>query len=121
MKATPGGTYSEVGVFLKREVRTQLQGTTILRRSSSQGVDRGSSRRDCAITTATGGQQPGGWANVETLIGQSQGRMVEGVVGVGTHFQVNPFREVEGFAQSKVGLFEAGAGELITVLVSKGS
>jgi hypothetical protein len=53
-----------------------------LRRSSSQGVDRGSSRRDCATTTATGGQQPGGWANVETLIGQSQGRMVEGVVGL---------------------------------------
>ena len=108
-------------MLLKREVRTQLEGTTILRRSSSQGVDCGSSRRNCAITTTTGGQQPGGWANVETLIGQSQGRMVEGVVGVGTHFQVNPFREVEGFAQSKVGLFEAGAGELITVLVSKSS
>jgi hypothetical protein len=47
--------------------------------------------------------------------------MVEGVVGVGTHFQVNPFREVEGLAQSKVDLFEAWAGELITVLVSKSS
>jgi hypothetical protein len=83
---------------LKREVRTQLQGTTILRRSSSQRVDRGSSRRDCAITSATGGQYPGGWANVESLSGQAQGRMVEGVVGVGTHFQVSPFRNVERFA-----------------------
>ena len=92
-------------MFLKREVRTQLQGTTILRRSSSQGVDRGSSRRDCAITTATGGQHPGGWANVESLSGQSQGRMVEGVVGVGTHFHVNPFVDPRQLSQINFDLY----------------
>jgi hypothetical protein len=99
------------GSSLKREVRTQLQGPAILGASSS----------DCAVTTAGTGQHAGGGANREVLVGQPQARVVEGIVGIGTDFYVNAFREVERFTQAKVDLFQARAGELITTRVSEGA